>query len=256
MGILVLQSQPELYGVVEQLRDGAAGLLGDSLLGLYLGGSLAAGDFDPRSSDVDFLAVTRSTLDPGALDGLHKLHTGLFTTGGPWAAELEGSYIPLAQLNSAGTVPASHPRIERGNPSLEVVPHDSDWVIHRHVFREYGVALLGPPAASLLDTVTPEMLKGACRSLFAAWWEPMLGDPHRLLHMGYRRYAVQTMCRILYTIEQGTVVSKPIAAHWALEHLPAEHHTVIAQSLQWPGVERMESLKSALELIRYTASML
>jgi predicted nucleotidyltransferase len=33
-------------------------VLRDRFIGLYLGGSLALGDFDPQRSDIDFVAVT------------------------------------------------------------------------------------------------------------------------------------------------------------------------------------------------------
>ena len=32
---------------------------------------------------------------------------------------------------------------------------------------------------------------------------------------GYQAYAILSMCRVLYTLEFGTVVSKPAAARWA-----------------------------------------
>ena len=32
-------------------------ILGDHFIGLYLGGSLALGDFNPQRSDIDFVAV-------------------------------------------------------------------------------------------------------------------------------------------------------------------------------------------------------
>ena len=33
-------------------------ILGDHFIGLYLGGSLALGDFNPHRSDIDFIAAT------------------------------------------------------------------------------------------------------------------------------------------------------------------------------------------------------
>lgn len=37
-------------------------ILGNHLRGMYLSGSLALGDFDPRSSDLDFVVVTDDAL--------------------------------------------------------------------------------------------------------------------------------------------------------------------------------------------------
>ena len=37
-------------------------IVGSHFRGMYLSGSLALGDFDPRSSDIDFIVVTGATL--------------------------------------------------------------------------------------------------------------------------------------------------------------------------------------------------
>ena len=46
---------PEANRVLSALWAGAQGILGDELVGVYLYGSLASGEFDPRTSDVDLL---------------------------------------------------------------------------------------------------------------------------------------------------------------------------------------------------------
>ena len=49
----------EANAAVEALLDGVKETLGEQMVGLYLYGSLASGDFDPQTSDIDFLVVTR-----------------------------------------------------------------------------------------------------------------------------------------------------------------------------------------------------
>ena len=69
-------------------------VLGDQLVGLYLGGSLALGDFNPQRSDVDFAAVTRDELPPELVAALEQMHARLWATGTRWARKLDGSYVP------------------------------------------------------------------------------------------------------------------------------------------------------------------
>jgi hypothetical protein len=45
-----------VYHLLQVLLSGVQRLLDDWFVGLYLGGSLAGGDFDPQYSDIDFLA--------------------------------------------------------------------------------------------------------------------------------------------------------------------------------------------------------
>jgi predicted nucleotidyltransferase len=49
---------PDVNEVLLTLLDNVRAILGDYFTGMYLYGSLASGDFDPRRSDIDFLVVT------------------------------------------------------------------------------------------------------------------------------------------------------------------------------------------------------
>lgn len=69
-------------------------VLGDQLLALYLGGSLALGDFDPQTSDIDFAVVARDELLPDVVASLGQMHGRLWATGDKWAQKLDGSYVP------------------------------------------------------------------------------------------------------------------------------------------------------------------
>jgi hypothetical protein len=53
---------PDVNAVLQELLAGVQAILGPHFVGLYLGGSLAGGDFDPRRSDVDFLVATADDL--------------------------------------------------------------------------------------------------------------------------------------------------------------------------------------------------
>ena len=64
--------------------------LGDELLGLYVDGSLALGDFDEHS-DVDFVAVTRRPIAQQAFERLQTMHDELARLDSPtlfWKLQL------------------------------------------------------------------------------------------------------------------------------------------------------------------------
>ena len=67
---MTLQTDPTPYAdinaLLDRLFEGMRAVLGEKLIGLYLFGSLAVGDFDYGSSDidfVDFVAATFTELD-------------------------------------------------------------------------------------------------------------------------------------------------------------------------------------------------
>jgi len=132
-----------------------------------------------------------------------------------------------------------------------VHPGPGYWVIHRALLRERGVALPGPPPATLIDPVTPAALGEAVTDVLHAWWAPMLTDPGRLHSWGYRCHAVLTMCRMLYTREHGTIVSKAVAADWAQANLPARFTPPIARARAWSAAASPD-VDETRALVRYT----
>ena len=64
---------PDVNALVSELFEGVRGILGSQLVGMYLDGSLAYGDFD-RDSDIDFIAVTRDELSPETFAALQAMH--------------------------------------------------------------------------------------------------------------------------------------------------------------------------------------
>ncbi|MBZ0299750.1 MAG: DUF4111 domain-containing protein [Anaerolineae bacterium] len=242
---------PELNTLFARLLAGVQTTLGDALLGLYLHGSLAAGDFDPQRSDVDFLVVTAGELEAARLPTLAAMHADITDSGLKWADRLEGSYIPQAALRRYDPAHASHPAL-RVDGSFDVDFHASDWIIQRWVIREHGIALVGPDPHTFIDPVAPEALRGAVRGILREWWLPQVDDPFRLATSEYRAYAILTMCRSLYTLEHGAVVSKPAAGRWAQAALGEPRAALIGRALTWEPDTLPGSLDETLDFIRET----
>ena len=60
------------------------------------------------------------------------------------------------------------------------------------------------------------------------------------------------MCRILYTLEHGAVVTKPVAARWAQATLASRWRPLVQDALAWsPAVP--PDREATLELLRFTA---
>ena len=105
------------------------------------------------------------------------------------------------------------------------------WVILRHTLRERGIILAGPAPETFIDPVSPDELREAVVPLLRGWSKGILDDPAQMEHYGYQAYTVLTVCRILYTLENGSIVSKRAAAHWAQEALDARWKALIEGAL-------------------------
>jgi predicted nucleotidyltransferase len=240
--------------LLRQLLSSVQAILKHRFAGMYLYGSLALGDFALDKSDIDFVVVTDDDLSDESFLALKEMHARIATGESKWARELEGSYIPRRALRRYDPQDARHPHIDRGDaPSLTIEPHESDWVIQRYVLRAHGVALAGPPIQTLIDPVSPSGLRQAIWELLHGWWAPMPACRAALENsvFGYRCYAVLTMCRMLYTLAHGTVVSKPMAARWAQETIERRWTPLIRDALAWSPAAA-PNLEETLAFIRYT----
>jgi hypothetical protein len=246
----------DVNSVLLVLLTGVQSILGPYFVGMYLYGSLANGDFD-QNSDVDFVVVTDNEISGDLFLALQALHVQIATLDSWWATQLDGSYISQRALRRYDPTQTLHPHIDRGKgENLRMTQHDSDWVIQRHVLREQGVTVTGPIPQTLIDPVLPNELRQAVRKILDTWFALMLDDPSKLKSRGYQSYTVLTMCRMLYTLEFGTVVSKPVAARWARETLgerwaPLIEHAWVGRQhpLQEAGTD---DVNATLEFIRYT----
>lgn len=248
---------PEVNKTLNQLLMSASQVLGNQLVGMYLYGSLSSGDFDPETSDVDFLVVTTSTLSTKTITDLEIMHERLWKSDLKWAAKLEGSYIPKRDIRRHNPRSEPCPTVNEGRFYLD--RRGSDWIIQRHIIREQGIILAGPDPKTLIDPVHPAEIRRAVKGALNEWWFPMLEDPTWLKEHGsvYHAYAILTMCRALYTLEHGTIVSKPVAARWVQGKLGEDWSRVIDQAIaaQKPGPEHFDLYRNALQMIRITREM-
>jgi hypothetical protein len=217
---------------------------------MYLYGSLTSGDFDPETSDVDFVVVTAGELPDDLIAALAAVHARITTSGVKWAAKLEGSYLPQRALRRYARGDLPRPTLNEGK--FYLAPHGWDWVIQRHILREQGVVVAGPPLRPMIDPVQPDDLRQAVLELLQEWWAPMIADPTRLLHSDYQAYAILSMCRALHTMHTGTIVSKPAAAAWAQQALGERWEHIIDRARAWRPGWQLDDLDEAVELIRYT----
>ena len=226
-------------------------ILGDQFVGMYLYGSLSSGDFNPETSDVDFLVVTSEALSQNKISDLEAMHQRIWASGLKRAERLEGAYIaqPDIRRHVPDNVPS--PTINEGRFYMD--RHGSDWIIQRHVVREYGIVLAGPGPKSLIDFVSPDDIRNAVLGILNEWWFPMLEDPAWLQkhESNYHGYTVITMCRAIHALKHGTVASKPVALQWAKGELGARWQPLIEQAVASQYGIHSDFLNETLEFMRF-----
>jgi hypothetical protein len=247
---------PAINGIVSLLLVNAKEILGDQFVGMYLYGSLSSGDFNPETSDVDFLVVTTETLSEKKIAELESMHQRIWASGLKWVPRLEGAYIPQKDIRRQEPNNARCPTINEGKFYMD--KPGSDWIIQRHIVRECGVVLAGPVPKTLIDPVTPDKLQGAVLEILEKWWFPMIDDASWLREHGsnYHGFTVITMCRALHALKYGTIVSKPVAIRWAKENLGSQWLKLIDQAVASQFGSHSEFLDETLDFIRFTREII
>ncbi len=216
----------ELNEVLAELRQGIQDVLGQNLIGLYLQGSFALGDFDEHS-DVDFIAVSEQELTEEWAAAITAMHGRLFQLPTEWAKHLEGSYFSRAQLHGRPGKPIGY--LNHGSTTLERSDHCNTLVV-RWTLYHCGIALCGPDIRSLLQPIDTDALKQESRQTLLDWGRDILVHPENYANRFYQGLIALTCCRVLHTVESGQVHSKRASADWAKTALPSKWHGLVART--------------------------
>ncbi len=247
---------PDVSEILNLLLTNVKEILQDHFVGMYLYGSLASGDFNPETGDIDFLVVTTDVLSENKFEELEAMHQHIWASGYKRASRREGSYIPQKDIWRHDPNNAPSPTVNEGK--FYVDKRGSDWIVQRHVVREYGVVLAGPDPKTLIDPISPDDIRGAVLGILNEWWFPMLDDPSWLQknESNYHGYTIITMCRALHALKYGTIVSKLVAIKWAKADLGTQWHPLIEKAVASQYGKHSEFLNETLEFIRFTKSTL
>ncbi len=240
----------EINSVIQIFLEKVRTILGDYFMGLYLYGSLAGGDFDPNRSDIDFLVVTKDKLPESLISELEKMHLQLNSSECRWLTRLEGAYIPMDAVRVYSPTGPACPLVNK-NEFLVACP-ESDWVINRYILYTRGVVITGAPLQIIIDPVQPEQLREAVLTLLGQNWMPWSTNAALFRSDEYQPYVVLTMCRALYTLRHGTVVSKLQSAEWIIANSDQRWTNLIKQALDWHYGEPVGDIGQTQEFIRYT----
>lgn len=212
------QPYPELRDVLNTFVDEIAAELRENLVGIYLVGSIASGDFD-LDSDIDFLVVTQTELTEANMESLQDIQRKIYEIDCYPAKHLEGSYISISDLNNWDMVGEKKLYyFDNGNTTYEESTHDNQWHV-RWILRERGITLTGPDPKTILKPIPVDELLNEIKRTMLQVQKLFADEMDRPLSFFNSRFGqsftVLTYCRMLHTLHTGTVQSKKAGAKWA-----------------------------------------
>lgn len=198
--------------LLDSLLTGIRTALGDNFVGAYVCGSLALGNFDPETSDIDVLIVTERRVSDADIEALRPVHERVSPATNVSGRPYEAYYVDRQTIR----------RFEPGQQHLKaaadepfyLIPHRQAWVFERWAVREHGIVLAGPEPKTLIDPVSADDLRSAAASDLATRlrnWSSGAWPMEEIMQFAAQLHEVETVCRALYTIGAGKMISKRAA---------------------------------------------
>ena len=203
----------ELNQVLAELVSRMQHILRDDLVGAYLQGSFAVGDFD-QHSDVDFIVAIEDDLTSRQVDALQVMHDRVYQLESPWSQHLEVSYFPRETLRHPSKRGLELWYLDHGARSLIRSDHCNTLLV-RWVVREKGVSLAGPAPDTLVSPISRGLLREEIFETLVGWGQKILDDPTPFKNRFYQGYIVLNYCRMLHDLRRGYPGSKREGAAWA-----------------------------------------
>ena len=202
-----------LQTLVLNLKD----TLGDNLLGVYLYGSLVWGDFNYNASDIDLLVATKAHITHDDYTKLDKIHGLLVKEFPTWNDRIEITYASQGALKAVKNKTYNIAVISPGEP-FNMKPSGNDFPIHCYLLQNDSIVLLGPEPKNIIAPITLEEFVHYVK-LLAIEWRSWI-EHTKNYSVAYHYYAVLTMCRAYYVLQNKEQVSKLKAGKWMMKKFP------------------------------------
>lgn len=223
-------------------------VLPDTLVGVYVHGSVATGGFVFNNSDFDYLVVLSQPLNEAQFV---QLTTFYRKEDGPDipANGIEVSFV-LGKYVAEGFVYPTPFEFHAYTAGGNLVPDtfgpkcltDPDLATHFMLTYHLGIPLLGPPAKALFREVPARHFLASIKVDCAQSYQDITTKTPLQEDCRVPRYAVLNYCRTLAYLEEGSLLSKVAGGRWGLENLPQQFHSLIVAAL----AEQQELESSAL----------
>jgi hypothetical protein len=204
--------------------------------GLHLVGSVALGEFRPRTSDVDFVAVTPSPPDAAALKALDRAHRRLRRSRP--IPHFDGIYVTREELarNPLLAGPGPHAHAGRFHATG---PRDANPVTW-HTLGDRGVTCRGPAPSELVVWRDATVLASWTLGNLESYWRPLLRrarrayDPWSVIARSPYGvvWIVLGVCRLHATLATGDILSKEAAGRYGLRTFEETWHPLLEEALR------------------------
>jgi len=202
-------------------------LLPSKFYGLYLYNSVAMGNFEPQYSDVDFVVILKSKLSNEEILKLKILHEN-FGRKHKFGAKLDGMYLQYGMLGKLNNDIEKYPYVK--DASLCEAGYFDINNVTWWSLKEYEMAIDSPSIKDeLLDINFNDVIQTMKYNL-NEYWLSKLETTEIFEQDMWVEFAVVTLSRIVYTLQDGEIKSKSQSCSYIANEYP-EWLDVIQEAL-------------------------
>lgn len=218
-----------MQDLLDEFVDDFRSLLKDELVGIYLHGSLAMNCFNPVSSDIDILVVSRNKVPIAVHKAMAATMLELTSKAPPKGFEM--SVITLHELNhfkhpTPYEFHFSNSWLERyRNDEVDLSREDrvdGDLAAHLTIILARGIALYGEPIKAIFPVIPSDYYTDSILDDAKSILTDMTSNPV---------YSVLNLCRVKAFLDAGLITSKREGGEWALTCTTGSQKRVIEQAL-------------------------
>ncbi|MCY7483233.1 aminoglycoside adenylyltransferase domain-containing protein [Paenibacillus alvei] len=213
----------------QSVLDGITNLLkcelSQSLVGIYLHGSMAMGCFTPQQSDIDLLVIVKEKLPKIIAREIIRLEEELKLVRGFEISIVLETYAVGFVHSTPFEFHYSSFHKERYRTDEDYFCGgyaDPDLAAHFVVTYNRGVVLFGKEIKEVFKPIKNEYYMDSIMADVNGAFEEIAENPV---------YYVSNLSRVLLYVRESVISSKKEAGEWALDHLPNDYHSLIAQCL-------------------------
>lgn len=201
--------------------------LPNTLVGLYLHGSIALNAFVENSSDIDFLTIINHRLATSEAAILYEIHQSIARNSKP---DMDGYYLIQEEIGSQ----AEGLYYNGGQLQDKTVINPVTWWI----LKNKGIPVLGEELNIAVDRM--DLLSYVSENMNTYWAnrirkiedsDPLLLLPKEFLNEEIQ-WSILGILRQYYTLREHDIISKLGAGEYALKHVPEEWHHIINEAIQ------------------------
>ncbi|MBP3966537.1 aminoglycoside adenylyltransferase domain-containing protein [Paenibacillus lignilyticus] len=256
-GNIKLTAYEDVNEVLNYFLTNIQSITAENFVGMYVIGSLALGDFNPVSSDIDFVIVTDIDIGDTLFKRLKDIHAEFASSSSPWANKIDAVYITLEAFRNDNSPSTQYPQVEHGTELFKNALEDG-WIFQTYTLRENGIVVFGTEPCSFINPIDPKEMIPSVKAIAGLWLECAQRDSSWQEWVRIRKwqvFVIQTLCRMLYSLHTGSVASKPLAINWARHELGKPWDSLITRSLSSKDENSnitKRDMDETIDFIRYT----